>query len=118
MGNYAQLKYSYMIQDIQSRAATHEAAGEELVKTLGTELAELAAQDPQQAAAQRAERLTAHAVAVREDWGKLFELLVGKYAQGFVNTHDGSDQAVGYPQEWLDRTDYSKGPANSYAKPQ
>lgn len=118
VGNYAQLKYSYMIQDIQSRAATHEAAGEELVKTLGTELAELAAQNPQQAAAQRAERLTAHAVAVREDWGKLFELLVGKYAQGFVNTHDGSDQAVGYPQEWLDRTDYSKGPANSYAKPQ
>ena len=118
VGNYAQLKYSYMIQDIQSRAAAHEEAGEKLVQTLGEELRELAASDPQQAAAKRNARLNAHAAAVREDWGKLFELLVGKYAQGFVNTPEKPAQAVGYPQEWLDRTDYSKGPANSYAKPQ
>ena len=118
VGNYAQLKYSYMIQDIQSRAATHEKAGEKLLQTLGNELGELAAKEPHKAAAQRAERLTAHAVAVREDWGRLFELLVGKYTQGFVNTRDGHDQAVGYPKEWLDKTGYSKGPASSYEKPQ
>ncbi|WP_241159778.1 C69 family dipeptidase [Desulfovibrio sp. ZJ200] len=116
VGNYAQLKYSYMIRDIQARAALNEAEGVRIQDTLEDELAELASSAPHQAAAQRNQRFNAYAEAVRADWGKLFEFLVAKYAQGFVNTPDKMAQTVGYPQEWLDKTDYSHGPARGYAK--
>ena len=118
VGNYAQLKYSYMIRDIQQRAAQHEQAGEQLQEQLEGALADLAVKNPRKALRERGKRLNAHALQVREDWGgSLFELLVGKYAQGFVNTPDNPAQAVGYPQEWLDATNYAKGPAKGYKKP-
>ncbi len=116
VGNYAQLKFSYMIKDIQERAARHEEAGQRLLTELENDLAVMAAKNPRGAAQQRSRRLNANAAAVREDWGRLFELLVAKYAQGFVNAPDKMAQGVGYPQEWLDRTNYAKGPARGYRK--
>ena len=116
VGNYAQLKYSYMIRDIQERALKHEQAGLRLQAELERDLAALAAKNPDKAAEERSRRLNEHADAVRQDWIKLFELLVGKYAQGFVNEPDNMAQPVGYPKEWLEQTDYAKGPANSYNK--
>ena len=117
VGNYAQLKFSYMIKDIQERSARHEEAGQRLVAALETELAGLAARNPREAARQRSRRLNAHADAVREDWGRLFEHLVARYAQGFLNEPGKLAQGVGYSQEWLDRTDYASGPAKGYKKP-
>ena len=116
VGNYAQLKFSYMIKDIQERAARHEAAGQQLQSDLERELANLAAKNPRKAQALRSKSLNDHANAVREDWAKLFELLVAKYAQGFVNSAEKMAQGVGYPQQWLDKTDYAKGPAKGYKK--
>ena len=116
VGNYAQLKFSYMIKDIQERAARHEAAGQQLQSDLERELANLAAKNPRKAQALRSKSLNDHANAVREDWAKLFELLVAKFAQGFVNSAEKMAQGVGYPQQWLDKTDYAKGPAKGYKK--
>ncbi|MBO4369111.1 MAG: C69 family dipeptidase [Desulfovibrio sp.] len=116
VGNYVQLKFSYMIKDVQAYAAKHEKEGEDLLRILEKELASLAQKSPAKAAQRRSERLNAHAMAVREDWGKLFELLVAKYAQGFINTPDKLAQGVGYSQEWLSKTDYAKGPAKGYKK--
>ena len=116
VGNYAQLKFSYMIKDIQERAARHEEEGQRLLTALETDLAGMAAKNPRGAARERSRRLNANAAAVREDWGRLFELLVAKYAQGFVNAPDRMAQGVGYPLEWLDRTNYARGPARGYKK--
>ena len=116
MGNYAQLKYSYMIRDIRARAALNEDDGFRLQARLEDELAGLAAADPRRAASRRNQRLNAHAEAVRADWTNLFEHLVAKYAQGFVSAPGKMAQPVGYPQEWLDRTNYADGPAHGYGK--
>ena len=117
VGNYAQLKFSYMIRDIQECAARHEKEGEKLLIDLENELVGMAAKNPRGASLWRSQRLNAHALAVREDWSRLFESLVAKYAQGFLNSPDKMAQGVGYSQEWLDKTDYARGPANGYAKP-
>ena len=116
VGNYAQLKYSYMIRDIRARAALNEDDGFRLQARLEDELAGLAAADPRRAASRRNQRLNAHAEAVRADWTNLFEHLVAKYAQGFVSAPGKMAQPVGYPQEWLDRTNYADGPAHGYGK--
>ncbi len=118
VGNYAQLKYSYMIRDIQKRAAMHENNGRALLTSIEQELMDIALNDPEKVAQIRSERLNANALAIMADWKKLFEELVAKYAQGRISTPDNMAQAVGYSKEWLDVTDYAKGPAKSYAKPE
>ena len=117
VGNYAQLKYSYMIKDIQARAAQHEANGRQLQQQLEQELAQLALKNPHKAARERSKQLNSHAETVRRDWGKLFEFLVGTYAQGMYSQPDKMAQNMGYSKEWLERTNYSTGPAQGYAKP-
>lgn len=116
VGNYAQLKYSYIIEDIKERANKHEESGRALQESMDKDLATLADKDAVQAQALRVERFNAHATAGMEDWRRLFEHLVGKYAQGLVNTPEKMANAVGYTQEWLDATDYSYGPTG-YEKP-
>ncbi|MCR5225405.1 MAG: C69 family dipeptidase [Alphaproteobacteria bacterium] len=116
VGNYAQLKFSYMIKDIQDRATKHETEAKRLLTTMETDLAAMAVRKPHDAAMQRSKRLNAHAATVQKDWERLFELLVAKYAQGFVNEPNKMSQGVGYSQEWLDRTNYAQGPARSYEK--
>ncbi len=118
VGNYAQIKYSYMIKDIEARAQKHEAKARELQASLEKELLDLAKKDPAKALEMRSKKLYDNAVATMADWRMLFEELVTKYAQGRVSTPDKMAQAVGYPQEWLDVTNYKTGPAKSYAKPQ
>ncbi len=118
VGDYAQIKRSYMIKDISGKADEIEAAERALLVSIDKELASLAEKDPAKAAQIRSEKLNANAMNVMGQWRKLFELLVSKYAQGRINSPDNMAQPVGYPQEWLDVTDYKNGPASSYAKPE
>ncbi len=118
VGNYAQLKYSYMVKDIEARAHAHEEKARALQISLEKDLMEIAKTDPAQASKIRSEKFNDNAVATMADWRTLFEELVAKYAQGRVSTPDNMAQAVGYPQEWLDVTNYKNGPAKSYAQPQ
>ncbi len=117
VGNYAQLKYSYMVKDIEARAHAHEEKARALQASLEKELLPLAKKDPAKVLKIRSEKFAANATATMADWRKLFEELVAKYAQGRVSTPDNMAQAVGYPKEWLDVTDYKHGPGKSYAKP-
>ena len=124
VSGYANLKYSYMIQDIQARAKAHEDRGMALVKALQERLKPVASGDaakdipplPGKAAMIFGEELRRNADAVRDDWQNLFFELVVKYAQGLVNTPEEIAKTVGYPQEWLDKTNYARGPVR-YEKP-
>lgn len=118
VGNYAQLKYSFMIKDISARAALNEQSGRHLQEKLEVELARMAHENPRKAAAVRGARFNAHAQAVLADWRNLFEMLVAKYSQGMLSTPEKMAQNVGYAQEWLDKTDYARGPARGYDKPE
>lgn len=93
---YANLKWSYMIKDInavQQRLEGEEFALQPVIEQAAKELYD---QDPQLAA----KFLTNYSNdamnrAVAEYW-KLADTLIAKYNDGYVN-----GKAVGYPEEWL-----------------
>jgi dipeptidase len=110
VSEYAHIKYSYMIKDITARAGKLEKRSLKLLTKITNELKPLAKSDPQAAAARFAEALGANALAVQADWEKLFTELIVKYNQGYLNVPGNMAQPLGYSQEWLDLTTYSKGP--------
>jgi dipeptidase len=123
VAEYANLKYSYIIKDIQARAAAHEKRAGELVQALRQRLASTARGDGQEAPPQPGkaamifgEELRRNAEAIRGDWLEFFFELLAKYNQGYVSRPESMAETVGYPQEWLDRTNYADGPI-SYEKP-
>ncbi|MDR2604655.1 MAG: C69 family dipeptidase [Desulfovibrio sp.] len=124
VAEYANLKYNYIIKDIRARAATHEKRGEELVRALRQRLEVTAGGDgkdvppkPGTAAVIFGGELRRNAEAVRGDWQEFFFELTAKYNQGFVNSPERMAETVGYPQEWLDRTNYADGPTG-YERPE
>ncbi|MDR2125051.1 MAG: C69 family dipeptidase, partial [Desulfovibrio sp.] len=110
VGEWANLKYSYMIKDIRARAAAHESSSRKLLDDVRLLLAPLAKSNPEQALAEYGKALGDNATRIRTDWQRFFHELAAKYAQGGVNTPEKMAGSVGYPKDWLDATDYSGGP--------
>lgn len=110
VSQYAQTKYSYVIKDIEERAAKNEKLSSELVAKTQKDLAALAISDPAKARAQRSAMLNENAQAMRMDWREFFYELVAKYAQGMVSTPAHPAQNLGYDEEWLKNTNYHNGP--------
>lgn len=117
VANYAMLKYSYMIKDIQTVRDRFEAQAfgtqsDREAKAL--ELWEKGDEDGARALLTR--YCDDNANAVLRDWWKLADQLYLKYNDGYLNTRDGIAQAVFYPAWWLKEVGYEKGPT-SYQKP-
>lgn len=118
VGEYANLKYSYMIQDIARRAQEYERQGALIVNALADRLGKELIDKritPEEAGEAFASALRDNAEQVRKSWHRLFFELVLRYNKGYSNSPDKMAQPVGYPQEWLDMTDYKAGPT-SYRK--
>ncbi len=101
VANYAQLKFSYMIKDIQSVQQEVEGNFFALQPAVETTAVAMAKADPG-----RARRfLTDYSVAAGEQvdrrWRELAEALFAKYNDGYVQTKAGEAQEVGYPDAWL-----------------
>jgi hypothetical protein len=100
VANYACLKYSYMIEDIQ--AVQHELEGNFLALQPSVEktAVEIAEADP----GLLTEYLTSYSVSAGERvtarWTELAEHLLTKYNDGYVRDENEAQQ-VGYPEEWL-----------------
>jgi dipeptidase len=110
VAEYANLKYSYMIQDIQARASRHENNSAALLEQLRQKLTSVAIRNPARAGKEFAAALRANAEQIRADWQNLFWELAAKYNQGFINSSEKMAQPVGYSPEWLRKTNYSSGP--------
>jgi dipeptidase len=115
VGEYANIKYSYMIKDIQNLAAELEKNSQTVLDNLYLELAARAKTNPRAALKRFAQTLNDNAEQARRQWLKLFQNLVVKYAQGYINTPAAMAQRIGYPAGWLKNTDYYSGPT-SYQK--
>jgi dipeptidase len=117
VANQAQLKYSFMIKDIQAVREKHEARFFGTQKDL--EARALALWNKGDRKGTRA-LLTKHsdqqAAAVLKDWWALSESLYIRYDDGYLNTPDGIAQSVFYPSWWLKQVGYEQGPI-SYQKP-
>jgi len=103
VANYANLKYSYMIRDIQKvqselegKALSSQAALEKVALIMHESNPEL-----------MKEFLTTycngHAEQVIKKWIELGESLITKYNDGYVKDENGRARGVGYPESWLRR---------------
>jgi dipeptidase len=110
VAEYANLKYSYIIQDIKQRAAKHEKFSEHFVNSLIVKLSPLAKRNPKKAAEEYSQSLRQNAENILEDWKVFFTELIAKYNQGFINEPRNMAQKVGYSDDWLRHTNYKKGP--------
>jgi len=105
VSNYANLKYSYMIEDIVTCQQTleNEAYDEvyknEFNKNNITEYCEK------------------NTKKVLDAWWKLFEALIVKYNNGCITTEDAIMQKVDYPDWWLEEVGYYNGPTSYEKKP-
>jgi dipeptidase len=104
MGNWADLKFSYMIEDmhakqleIEGKEFAYQPAIEKAAVTLYNQSPELAKQF-----------LTDYAVnnanSVVREWKEFTEVMFSKYIDGYVN-----GESVGYPDKWLMEVGYEDG---------
>jgi dipeptidase len=110
VSEYSNVKYSYIMKDIQQRAAMHETSSEELISNLVEELSQLAKTNPKKASEEYSKALNKNAEKILKDWKAFSRELVAKYNQGFISNLDNMAQKIGYPEEWLKHTNYKKGP--------
>lgn len=117
VANYAMLKYSYMIKDINALRKDFEAGA--FGKQQATEKKAKALWDKgnQKGARRLLTRYSEeYTNTVLKEWWKLSEMLYVKYNDGYLNTKAGVAQAVFYPSWWLKLAGYEDGPT-SYEKP-
>jgi dipeptidase len=101
VANYAQLKFSYMVKDIQRVQQELEGNFFTLQPAIEKTAQELLASDRE-----RAHRfLTDYSVSAGEQvmrrWQALAEGLFTKYNDGYVRDAKGEPQELGYPETWL-----------------
>jgi dipeptidase len=101
VGNYANLKYSYMIKDIQKVQFQIEGDFFKFQPAVEKIALELLKSDP--AAARQL--LTDYSIGagerVVERWKRLGEELITRYNDGYVRDEKGQPKELGYPEEWL-----------------
>ena len=101
VANYANLKYSYMVEDIQKVQKALEGQFLSLQPAVEKIALELHKTDP----GFLAQYLTNYSVSQGEQvvkrWIELGEYLLTKYNDGYVKDERGRPREMGYPSEWL-----------------
>ena len=107
VGNWAELKFSYMIEDIQKTAAAFEDGFFNLQPIIEKRAVELFKEKPELAQQYFTDYSCTMAQRTVDEWWKLGEYLITKYSDGYVNLPQ-TGKRVGYPAEWLDAVGYGK----------
>jgi dipeptidase len=114
VAEYVNIKYCYMIKDINAAQIKNETGGGALLESLQTVLAPAASKYPEETLKIFSGQLNDAALKIHGNWRKLFEQLVVNYNQGEVNrAAPGETPEYGrarYPDTWLEATDYYRGP--------
>ncbi len=103
VANYANLKYSYMIEDIQKVQGELEGIAISSQPAVEKAALELYNTDPDLMARYLTNYCNAHSEYVVKKWIELGESLLTKYNDGYVKDENGRARGVGYPEEWLRR---------------
>ncbi|MBN2346799.1 MAG: C69 family dipeptidase [Candidatus Aminicenantes bacterium] len=101
VANFANLRYSDMIQDIQTVQREIEDLEFALQPAVEGAARQLLAGDPALAAAYLTRYCVSNGQMNQERWWKLAETLIAKYNDGYVRDENGRPREVGYPEEWL-----------------
>ena len=117
VANWAGLKYSYMIKDIQQKQDEIELAALQSIKEMDKTALALYKKDPALVPPLLTEYCETQANQVVAEWWKLAWHLIAKYDDGYVNDPGKMAQEVGYPDDWYDKSEWVNGP-KSYKKPE
>jgi dipeptidase len=101
VSNYAALKYSHMIGDIQTVQNQLEGQFLALQPAVEKTAAELAKKEPDLMQAFLTDYSVQHAEDVVRKWRDLGEYLLTTYNDGYVKDADGKVTEQGYPESWL-----------------
>lgn len=101
VANFANLKYSYMVKDIQKVQSELEDQFLSLQPVIEKTALDLYGKDP----SLLVRYLTNYSVSQGESavnrWVELGEFLITKYNDGYVKDERGRPRSMGYPPEWL-----------------
>ncbi len=101
VANYANLKYAYMIKDIQKVQREIEERFHALQPVIEKTAATLADTDPDLMGDFLTSYSLSQAEATVRRWRELGEELLTKYNDGYVKDDKGRPKEVGYPESWL-----------------
>lgn len=101
VANFANLKYSYMKEDIQAVQAELEAAHDALQPAVERTALALRERDRALMIDYLTDYSTSRAERVVKRYRELGEHLIRKYNDGYVIDPDGREKEVGYPEPWL-----------------
>ena len=103
VANYANLRWSHMIKDIQKVQKEIEDLEFDLQPAIETAALTLIKKDP----ALVEKFLTRYCISNGElnikKWWRLADFLVTKYNDGYIQNEKGRPQEVGYPEKWLEK---------------
>jgi len=101
VSNYANLKYSYMVKDIQKVQAALEGQFISLQPVIEKTAIDLYKKDPELLVRYLTNYSVTNGEMVVKRWIELGEFLLTKYNDGYVKNERGRARGVGYPSEWL-----------------
>lgn len=101
VANFANLKYSYMRDDIQKVQAELEGNLIALQPVIEKTAIEIHKKDPALVTTYLTDYSISHAERVVDRWRELAEFLITKYNDGYVQDENHRPQEEGYPEEWL-----------------
>lgn len=102
VSTYIDLKYSYMIKDINEAQAKYEGGALKMQPAIEAAALELYKKDPKLAVDFLTNYANTNVEVVRDAWWALLDHLIWKYNAGFI-VEDGKVKTVGYPEAWLRR---------------
>jgi dipeptidase len=115
VANYANLKYSYMIKDIQKVQKEIEDREFALQPAIEKTARELLKKEPKLAAKFLTQYCVYNAESNIQKWWKLGDYLVTKYNDGYIQDEKGGPQEAGYPEQWL-QNELKAGPSRKNLK--
>jgi dipeptidase len=123
VANFANLRYSDMVKDIQKVQGEIEGDLLDLQPEIEKTAVALGKKDPALMTRYLTEYSLTRAATMMERWRVLGEYLITTYNDGYVKTQKGSPQELGYPETWFrdvttSRPDQFKLPAWGNAKGQ
>jgi dipeptidase len=101
VANFANLKYSYMIPEIQALQSELEGEFLRLQPIVEKTAAELSKTDSAMMIRYLTDYSVTHAEMVVARWKELGEHLISKYNDGYIQDDKGEPEEKGYPESWL-----------------
>jgi len=108
VSNWADLKFSYIIEDIKEAQEAYENEFLMYQPIIERKAMDLYSKNPAEARSYLTDYVNDNIDKVVDGWWSLAQRLVGKYCDGYITYPDGKQDAVGYPTWWLETVEFGK----------